>query len=114
MHMDGPAQEGTRTVRLRPRWLAVFGLASAALGALAALFLAVVGPAGPAGAYISNISVAVVFRVVAVVGGIGAAIAVFTDRSWALAVMLLPAAFLIGYLGGYFWAQTLGIWFPTR
>jgi hypothetical protein len=105
---------GTPTIKLRPRLLAVLGLASAALGALAALLLAVAGPAGPAGAYIANVSVAVVFRVVAVVGGIGAAIAVVSDRSWALAVMLFPAAFLVGYLGGYFYAQTLGIWYPTR
>ncbi len=40
----------------------------------------------------------VVIGIVAVVGGIGAAIAVFTDRSWALAVMLFSTAFLVGYL----------------
>lgn len=113
--MDVPeAPRGTRTLKLRPRLLAVLGIASAALGALAALLLAVAGPAGPAGADLSNVSVAVVFRIVAVVGGIGAAIAVFTDRSWALAVMLFSTAFLVGYLGGYFYAQTLGIWYPTR
>jgi hypothetical protein len=115
LHMDVPDEPcGRRTIKLRPRLLAVLGLASAALGALAALLLAVAGPAGPAGAYISNVSVAVVFRIVVVVGGIGVAIAVFTDRSWALAVMLFSTAFLVGYLGGYFCAQTLGIWYPTR
>jgi hypothetical protein len=113
--MDVPeAPHGTGTTKLQPRLLAVLGLASAALGAIAALLVAVAGPAGPAGAYISSVSVVVVFRIVAVVGGIGAVIAVFTDRSWALAVMLSSAAFLVGYLGGYFYAQTLGIWYPTR
>jgi hypothetical protein len=80
---------------------------------LGAVLLAVSGPTGPAGAYIASLSVPFVFRIVAVIVGIAAAIALVTDRSWALAVMLCGALFLLGFLGGYFYSQGLGIWYPT-
>jgi hypothetical protein len=112
--MDQPRtqQEGTR--RLRPRWIAAFGLASTAVGALTAILPAVTGPPGLAGGYIATLWVPLVFRIVVIIAGIAAMIAVLTDRLWALAVVLCAALFFVGYVGGYFYLQGLGIWYPTR
>jgi hypothetical protein len=98
---------------LRPRRIAAIGLLSAALGMLGAVLLAVTGPRGPAGAYIASVSVPFVLRIVAVLIGIAAMIALLAERSWAIALMLCAALFLVGYLAGYFYSQGLGIWYPT-
>jgi hypothetical protein len=90
------------------------GLASTAVGVLAAVLLAVSGSPGLTGGYIAGLSVLFVLRVVAIVGGIAAVIAVLTDRLWALAVMFCAALFFVGYVGGYFYMQGSGIWYPTR
>jgi hypothetical protein len=100
-------------MELRPRRIAAVGLAFAALGVMAAVLLALIGPRGPAGAYIASISVAVVLRIVAIVVGGGAAVALLRERSWAVALMLCAALFLVGYLAGYLFSQGLGIWYPT-
>jgi hypothetical protein len=54
------------------------------------------------------------FRVTALVGGLGAGAALLFDRTWAALIMLGAAAFFLGYTGGYFFAQSLGLWYPTR
>jgi hypothetical protein len=112
--MDRPKAQPERTTRLRPRWVAAFGLASGGLGALAAVLLAAGGPPGLAGGYIGALSLTLVFRTVAVVAGIAAVIAVLTDRTPALAVTLCAALFFVGYVGGYFYLQGSGMWYPSR
>jgi hypothetical protein len=109
--MDVP--KGRQTIELRPRRIAVIGLLFGALGMLGAILLAATGPQGPAGAYIASVSVPFVLRIVAVLIGVAAVIAVLTERSWAIALMLWAALFLVGYLAGYFYSQGLGIWYPT-
>lgn len=110
--MDASGRQ--RTIQLRPRLVAAIGLLSAAVGMLGAVLLAVAGPDGLAGAYIASASVPFVLRIVAVVIGVAAVFALLAERSWAIALMLCAALFLVGYLGGYLYSQGLGIWYPTR
>ena len=98
---------------VRPRVLAALGLTFAALGALAAVLVAVLGPHSLSGGYVAVTAVTLVFRVSVVLGGVGAAVAVFRDRPWAVSVMVSSAAFFLGYAGGYFFSQGLGLWYPT-
>ena len=98
----------------RPRILASVGLGAAAFGALSATLLALLGPHSLSGGYVSGSTETLVFRVTALVGGLAAGAALLFDRTWAALIMLGAAAFFLGYTGGYFFAQSLGLWYPTR
>jgi hypothetical protein len=98
----------------RPRVLAAVGLGSAAFGGLTATLLALLGSHSLSGGYVAVSAVTLMFRVTALVGGLGAGAALLFDRTWAALIMLGAAAFFLGYTGGYFFAQGLGLWYPTR
>ena len=101
-------------ISIRPRLLASIGLSAAAFGALSATLLALLGPHSLSGGYVSGNAETLVFRVAALVGGLAAGAALLFDRTSAALIMLGAAAFFLGYTGGYFFAQDLGLWYPTR
>lgn len=97
----------------RPRVLAIVGLVFAVFGALTAALAALLGPHSLSGGYLAVTAATVVFRVSALVGGVGVGVALLFDRAWGAVVMLCAATFYLGYMGGYFFAQSLGLWYPA-
>jgi hypothetical protein len=88
-------------------------LAFAGLGAVAALALAIAGPRSLSGAGFAALLLTIAFRAALLVAGAGAILAVVLDRGWAVVVVLVAAAIFLGYVGGYFIAQGLGLWYRT-
>jgi hypothetical protein len=92
----------------------VLGIGAAALGALAAVLLAVTGARTlTAGAAFTG-SVISVFRLLAAVAGAASIVGLVTNRRWPVAVILCAGMVMLGYVAGYFYAQGLGLWYPTR
>jgi hypothetical protein len=98
---------------LRPRTLGAVGLAFALTGAAAAIALALAGPRSLSGAGLASMLLTLAFRGAVIVGAVGAVVGVVLDRWFAVLMMLAAAAFFLGYVGGYFVAQGLGLWYPT-
>lgn len=102
------------TVVVQPRLMVGVGLMAMALGAAGAVLLAVTGPKTLPAAAAYTASVALVFRLLAVIAGISAVVGLATNRSWPVGVMLIVGMMMLGYVGGYLYAQSLGIWYPPR
>jgi hypothetical protein len=101
-------------VSRQPRTVGAIGLVFAALGVGTAVLGALLGPHSLAGGYLAATALTIAFRVTAVLGGAGIVAALIFARSWGVLVMLAAATFFLGYTGGYFVAQGLGLWYPTQ
>jgi hypothetical protein len=97
----------------RPRIVAAIGLLFAALGVTIAVLQALLGPHSLTGGYLAATALTIAFRVTALLGAAGVVVALVWERRWGVLLMFGAATFFLGYTGGYFVAQGLGLWYPT-
>lgn len=97
----------------RPRAVAAIGLVFVALGVSIAVLEALLGPHSLTGGYLAATALTIAFRITALLFGVGMAVALVFDRWWGVLLVLSAATFFLGYTGGYFVAQGLGLWYPT-
>ena len=94
-----------------PRGLALVGLLAGAVGFAAAVVPAITGPGGLAAGYLALLSGYYLTLLVVVLIALGAVVALLTKRASGIALMLASAIFFVGYFGGYFVVQYLGVYY---